>query len=102
MGPNPLFGTEKAVTRDHRMWLNGEITGNNEHCDKENIAKWKIKENAAQKGGILHNFLGLVVITLPRDPPYHIKATVVVKDYVRFFLNLPRILPKKDSPILLN
>ena len=86
IGPKATYGGTSEVDRDHRMW-----TGNDEHGDIKNIIKRTTGENKAQKSGILHEFPGLIVISLPASPQHLVKATIRGKPHIGFSFNPRRI-----------
>lgn len=87
---------------DHRMNIQGSTIGDAEHS-RDNIVRWKLDENEAQKDGIVHQFRAVVVVLLPPGDG-RMKAKVTVKPTVKFSLNPARWLLRQtgDDPIYLD
>lgn len=87
---------------DHRMNIQGSTIGDAEHS-RDNIVRWKLDENEAQKDGIVHQFRAVVVVLLPPGDG-RMKAKVTVKPTVNFSLNPARWLlrQKSDDPVYLD
>lgn len=87
---------------DHRMNIQGSTIGDAEHS-RDNIVRWKLDENEAQKDGIVHQFRAVVVVLLPPGDG-RMKAKVTVKPTVKFSLNPARWLLKQtsDDPVYLD
>jgi hypothetical protein len=100
-GPQIGLDDQTDYSNDHRMWLTGLSTSEDDH-DADNSVSWEIQENSAQGSGILHNFPAAVVITLPKDPEHHVKITGVVRPFVAFTVNPLRLKQKKDAPVYLD
>lgn len=90
---------ESEIQVDHRMNIQGSTVGDAEHS-RDNIVRWKLDENEAQKDGIVHQFRAVVVVSLPPGER-RMKAKVKVKPTVQFSLNPARWLLSQtnDDPI---
>ena len=100
LGLNPSYNAQSEYSIQHRMKILGERDGNDAHS-KFNVALWETEENSLQKSGILHNWKGAVVITMPNNPEFPVKITMRIETRVKFSVNPARLLPKRDDPILL-
>jgi hypothetical protein len=56
LGPEAENESESSFTMDHRMWLLGWSTTEDDDYFSDNIAKWRMREHAAEKRGMLHRF----------------------------------------------
>lgn len=101
MGVQYVNTRESELEVDHRMNIQGSTVGDAEHS-RDNIVRWKLDENEAQKDGIVHQFRAVVVVLLP--PGGRMKAKVTVKPTVKFSLNPARWLLKQtsDDPVYLD
>ena len=100
-GPELKFGDEKNWDQEHRMWINGYRTSDDDHYNDNGVV-WDMQENKVEKSGILHQWSAALVAILPSNPPNPVKFKVVVHPTIAFSLNPLRLKPKKDDPVYLD
>jgi len=100
-GPEFGFGEERNWNQDHRMWINGYRTSDDDHY-KDNEVTWDTQENKQQGSGILHYWSAALVALLPSNPPNPVKLKAVVQPTIAWSINPLRLKSKNDDPVYLD
>ncbi|KAJ6084419.1 hypothetical protein N7486_011219 [Penicillium sp. IBT 16267x] len=93
--------TQESFQRHRRMRIEGDPSSDNEHI-QDNKVVWKMQENKMEGSGVLSILPAAVVVVLPKNPEYLVKATVTVTPHLAFSINPLRLRQKHDDPFLLD